>query len=127
MDYLEEFVALVAGVHDMHLLAAATQVDESTVDQLRGVYRLLHEMTVPEDAEEMHLAFTIYVSVLEEKCLCHIFAEVYSADAQGEHFRQCENRATNTAMDMLSHRFIPSREAFLQAYSLNALEVGFPY
>jgi hypothetical protein len=127
MEYLEEFAALVARVHGMQLLGGATQVDESTADQLRGIYDRLHEMAVADGAEEMQLAFTIYVSVLEEKCLCHIFAEVHSADAQGEHYRECENRAANTAMDILSHRFIPSREAFLQAYGLNAVEVGFPY
>ncbi len=127
MEYLEEFVTLVVQVHDMRLLGAATQIDESTADQLRGVYDRLHEMAVPDGAEEMHVSFTIYVSVLEEKCLCHIFAEVHSGDAQGEHYRQCENRATNTAMDLLSNRFIPSREEFLQAHGLSALEVGFPY
>lgn len=127
MDYLEEFVALVGGVHGMHLLGAAARIDEGTVDQLRGVYRRLHEMEVPEDAEEMHLAFIIYVSLLEEKCLCHIFAEVHSADAQGQHFRACENRAASTAMDILSNSFVPSREAFLRPYSLNPLDLGFPY
>lgn len=84
-------------------------------------------MEVPSDAEEMNLAFIIYVSVLEEKCLCHIFAEAHAGDAQGEYYRECENRATNAAMDWMSNRFIPSREAFLQEYALTAPEVGFPY
>ncbi|NIN66511.1 MAG: hypothetical protein GTO63_17845 [Anaerolineae bacterium] len=127
MGYLKEFVALVARVHDMRLLGGATQVDESTADQLRGIYDRLHEMAVADGAEEMHLAFTIYVSVLEEKCLCHIFAEVHSANAQGEHYRECENRAANTAMDLLSNQFLPRREEFLQAHDLTASELGFPY
>ncbi len=127
MEYLEELVTLVVQVHDMRLSGAATRIDESTADQLRGIYDRLHEMTVPDGAEEMHLSFTIYVSVLEEKCLCHIFAEVHSGDAQGQHYRECENRATNTAMNLLSNRFIPSREEFLEAQGLSALEMGFPY
>jgi hypothetical protein len=127
IDYLEEFVQLVIGVHEMHLLGGAGPIDESTVDQLREVYRRLHEMEVPSDAEEMNLAFIIYVSVLDEKCLCHIFAEAHAGDAQGEYYRECENRATNAAMDWMSNRFIPSRETFLQQYGLAAVELGFPY
>jgi hypothetical protein len=92
MEYLEELAALVSRVHGMQLLGGATQVDESTADQLRGIYDRLHEMAVVDGAEEMHLAFTIYVSVLEEKCLCHIFAEVHSADAQGS---QCSRRSAS--------------------------------
>jgi len=127
MDYLEEFVQLVVRVDQMHLLGGGGPTDEGTVDQLREVYRLLHEMEVPSDAEEMNLAFIIYVSVLEEKCLCHIFAEAHAGDAQGEYYRECENRATSAAMDIMSSRFIPSREVFLQQYGLAALELGFPY
>jgi len=126
-DYLEEFVEVVAGVYDMQLLGGTVAINEGTVNELQGVYRQLHEMHVPEDGEEMHLAFIIYVSVLEEKCLCHIFAQIHSADAQGQHYRECENRATNAAMDLLSSRFIPSREVLLQRYGLNAVELGFPY
>lgn len=111
----------------MQLMGGSVQIDQATVDELRGVYRQLHEVEVPEDAEEMHLAFIIYVSVLEEKCLCHIFTEMHAADAQGQYYRECETRATNLAIDILSNRFIPSREIFLQRYGLNAVELGFPY
>jgi len=127
MDYLEAFVELVGEVHDMKLLAGTTQIEQSTADAIRGVYRRLHETQVPEGAEEMHLAFIVYVSMLEEKCLCHIFAQTHSDDAQGQHYRECETRATNMAIDIMSNRFIPSRESFLERYGLNALELGFPY
>jgi len=127
MDYLEEFVELAVRVHEMQLMGGAGPIDEAAVDQLREVYRQLHEMEVPLDAEDMHLAFIIYVSVLEEKCLCHIFAEAHAGNAQGEYYRECENRATNAAMDIMSSRLIPSREAFLQQCGLTAPEVGFPY
>lgn len=126
-NYLEEFVDLVKNVHHMQLLAQATQVDEGTVDHLRGVYRRLHEMEVPEDAEEMHLAFVIYVSLLEEKCLCQIFGEMHAADAQGQYYYECQNRAAAAATDIIANRFIPGREQFLQRYGVNAPELGFPY
>lgn len=127
MDYLEEFVQLAGEVHDMKLLAGTTQIHQSTADALRGVYRRLHEMEIPAGAEEMHLSFIIYVSVLEEKCLCHLFAEIHSADGQGQHYSECETLATNVAMDIMSNRFIPGRESFLKRYGLNALDLGFPY
>jgi hypothetical protein len=101
-------------------------MSQSTADRLRQIYRQLHEMPVPDFAQEMHLSFITYVSVLEEKCLCHVFAEAQSNDAQAQHFRECEDRATNMAMQILTSRFVPSRDAFLQAYSLTASEVGFP-
>lgn len=127
ISYLGQFVPLVLRVHDMNLLAGRAAIDESTVDQLRELYGLLHAIDVPEGAEEMHLAFIIYVSVLEEKSLCHIFAEAHSGDSQGEHYRQCENDAASAAIDVMSNRFIPSRDGFVEQYGLTAAELGFPY
>ena len=101
-------------------------IDQNAADRLRGIYRQLHEMPVPDDADEMHLAFIVYVSVLEEKCLCHVFAEAHAADAQAQYFRDCENRATTAATEIRNQRFIPSRDAFLQSYSLTPSDVGFP-
>lgn len=125
-QYLQEFTGLVKTVDEMGLLASSSRADQGTATQLRGIYRGLHEMVVPEGAEEMHLAFTIYVSVLEEKCLCHVFADAHSADAQGAYYRQCESRAGNVASDVLKSRFLPAREAFLRRYSLSAQDAGFP-
>ncbi|HJX38489.1 MAG TPA: hypothetical protein VJ714_07810 [Anaerolineae bacterium] len=123
--YLRDFTSLVSAVDQMGLLESSARADQGTADQLRGVYRHLHEMVVPEGAEEMHLAFITYVSVLEERCLCKVFAEAHSADAQGQYYRQCEGRAASVAVDLLSKRFLPSRDAFLQRYSLSAGEAGF--
>ena len=125
-DYLDRFVPLVVGVEEEGVLSNSAGVDQDAADRLREIYRQLHEMPVPDDAEEMHLAFIVYISVLEEKCLCHVFAEAHSADAQAAHFRECENRATTVATQILDGRFVPSRDAFLQAYSLTARDVGFP-
>jgi hypothetical protein len=124
--YLEEFVPLVVRVEAEEVLSKPGGIDQGTADQLREVYRRLHEMEVPPDAEEMHLAFTVYVSVLEEKCLCHIFATAHSADAQAAYFRDCEDRATSAATDVLNKRFLPASDAFLKAYSLDAQGIGFP-
>jgi hypothetical protein len=126
-DYLDQFVPLVASVDGERILGLAIRIDMELVNQLREIYRRLHEMKVPAGAEEMQLDFIVYVSMLEEKCLCHIFADAHSADAQGQHFRECENRATQMAMDILSDRFVPSRDAFLRRYSLTAPDVGFPH
>ncbi len=123
-DYLDRFVPLVVGVEEEGILSNPASIDQNAADRLREIYRRLHEMPVPGDAEEMHLAFIVYVSVLEEKCLCHVFAEAHSADAQAQYFRDCENRATTMATQILDSRFVPSRDAFLQAYSLTARGVG---
>ena len=125
-DYLDRFVPLVVGVEEESILSDPASMDQNAADRLREIYHQLHEMPVPTDAEEMHLAFIMYVSVLEEKCLCHVFAEAHSADAQAAHFRECENRATTMATQILDSRFVPSRDAFLQAYSLTARDVGLP-
>jgi hypothetical protein len=124
--YLDKFVLLVVAVEEEGILSDPASIDQNAADRLRGIYRQLHEMPVPDDADEMHLAFIVYVSVLEEKCLCHVFAEAHSADAQAQYFRECENRATTMATQILDSRFVPSRDAFLQAYSLTARDVGFP-
>lgn len=124
---MEEFVELVTRVHGMQLLGGVTEIGEGTVNEVRAVYSRLHELDVPAGAEDMHLSYIIYVSLLEEKCLCHIFAQIHSADAQGQHYRECEDRATTAAMDMMSNRFLPSRDTFLQRYDLSASDVGFPY
>ena len=126
-DYLDAFVPLVSDVEGMGILGDPPgPMSQSTADQLRDIYGQLHEMPVPDAVQEMHLAFITYVSVLEEKCLCHVFAEAQSDHAQAQHFRECEDRSTNMAMQILNSRFIPSRDVFLQAYSLTASEVGFP-
>lgn len=126
-DYLDAFVPLVSDVREMSILGDPPgPVSEGTADRLRDIYSQLHEMPVPDDAQEMHLAFITYVSVLEEKCLCHVFAEAQSDDAQAQHFRECEDRSTTMAAQILNSRFIPSRDAFLQAYSLTAGDAGFP-
>ena len=125
-DYLDRFVPLVVGVEEEGILSNSAGIDQDAADRLREIYRQLHEMPVPTDAEEMHLAFIVYISVLEEKCLCHVFSEAHSADAQAEHFRECENRATTMATQILSNRLVPTRDAFLRSYSLTAKDVGFP-
>lgn len=124
--YLDRFVPLVVSVEGEGILSNPARIDQGTADRLRAVYRQLHEMTVPPDAEEMHLAFIVYTSVLEEKCLCHIFAQAHATDAQAQYFRECENRATSAATDILNNRFLPSRDAFLRGYSLTANDAGFP-
>lgn len=125
-QYLQDFTGLVTAVDEMGLLENSGQADQGTADQLRGIYRRLHEMSVPQGAEEMHLAFITYVSVLEERCLCKVFADAHSADAQGEYYRQCEGRAASVAAELLSTRFLPARDAFLQRYSLSPVQAGFP-
>jgi hypothetical protein len=125
--YLDRFVPLVVSVEGEGILSNPGGIDQSVADRLRAVYRQLHEMTVPPDAEEMHLAFVVYTSVLEEKCLCHIFAGAHASDAQGQHYRECESGATNTASEVLSSRFVPARDAFLQECSLTARQAGFPF
>ena len=120
-------MVVVVGVHNSGLPGSTVGVDQGTVDRLREAYRRLHRMAVPEGAEEMHLDFIVYVSVLEQECLCHIFAEAHSGDAQGQHFRQCETRATDMAAEIVSKRFVPSRDAFLKRYSLTAQDAGFPF
>jgi hypothetical protein len=124
--YLDEFVPLVVSVEGEGILSNPAGIDQSTADRLRLVYLQLHEMTVPPDAKEMHLAFVVYTSVLEEKCLCHVFASAHASDAQGQHYRECESGATTTASEVLSSRFVPARDAFLQQYSLTARQAGFP-
>ena len=126
VGYLDRFVPLVVSVEGEGILSNPAGIDQSAADQLRAVYRQLHEMTVAPEAEEMHLAFIVYTSVLEEKCLCHTFAQAHAADAQAQYFRDCENRATRAATDVLNSRFLPSRDAFLRSYSLTANEAGFP-
>ncbi len=125
-EYLDEFVPLVVSVEAEEVLSKPGGIDQGTADQLRDVYRGLHQMEVPPDAEEMHLAFIVYVSVLEEKCLCHVFAAAHSGDAQAPYFRDCEDRATSAATEILNSRFLPSCDAFLKAYSLDAQGMGFP-
>jgi hypothetical protein len=124
--YLDRFVSLVVSVEGEGILSNPAGIDQGAADRLRSFYRQLHEMTVPTDAEEMHLAFIVYTSVLEEKCLCHTFAQAHAADAQAPYFRDCENRATRAATDVLNNRFFPSRDAFLRGYSLTAKGAGFP-
>lgn len=126
-DYLDQFVPLVTSVDRERIFSPAARIDMGLVDQLRDIYRRLHEMKVPTDAEEMQLDFIVYVSMLEEKCLCHIFADAHSTDAQGQHFRECESRATEMATDILRDRFVPARDGFLRSYSLTAPDVGFPH
>jgi hypothetical protein len=125
-EYLDGLLPLVVSVEEEHILSSPGGIDENTGDQLREVYRRLHQMGVPPEAEEMHLAFIVYVSVLEEKCLCHVFAAAHSGDAQAQYFRDCENRATSTATDILKARFLPARDDFLREYSLDAQSAGFP-
>ncbi len=125
-EYLDGFVPLVATVEAEEVLSKPGVIDQGTVDQLREVYRRLHQMGVPPEAEEMHLAFIVYVSVLEEKCLCHVFATAHSSDAQAPYFRACEDRATSAATDVLNNRFLPACDAFLRVYSLDAEGTGFP-
>jgi hypothetical protein len=124
--YLGKFVPLVVSVEEEGILSNPAGIDQSAGDRLRVVYRQLHEMTVPADAEDMHLAFVVYTSVLEEKCLCHVFAQAHANDAQAQYFRDCESRATSAATDVLNNRFLPSRDAFLRGYSLTANGAGFP-
>jgi hypothetical protein len=124
-EYLKDFTALVTTVDEMGLLEGSGAADQGTADQLRGVYRQLHEMAVPGGAEEMHLAFVTAVSVLEEKCLCHVFADAHASDAQGQHYRECDSSATATAKEIVSNRFVPARDAYLQRYSLTARQAGF--
>ena len=126
-DYLDQFVPLVSSVDGESILSPATRIDMGLVDQLRDIYRRLHEMRVPTVAEEMQLDFIVYVSLLEEKCLCHIFADAHSNDAQGQHFRECERRATEMATDIHRDSFVPARDGFLRSYSLTAPDVGFPH
>ena len=126
-DYLDQFVPLVTSVDGERILSPSTQIDMGLVDQLREVYRRLHEMKVPAGAEEMQLDFIVYVSVLEEKCLCHIFAHAHSTSAQGQHFRECESRATQMASGALRDNFVAARDGFLSSYSLTAPDVGFPH
>jgi hypothetical protein len=125
--YLKEFTGLVSAVAQMGAVESTSGIDQGAADQMRGVYRRLHEMAVPSGAEEMHLAFITYVSVLEEKCLCQIFAQAHSADAQGVYYQQCQARAATAAGDLLTQRFLSSRDAFLERYSLTAKEAGFPF
>jgi hypothetical protein len=124
--YLKDFASLVTSVDEMGLLESSASADQSTADQLRSIYSGLHEMAVPEGAEEMHLAFITIVSVLEEKCLCHVFADAHASDAQGKHYQECETSATSTAGDLWSGRFVPARDVFLKQYSLTARQAGFP-
>jgi hypothetical protein len=124
--YLKDFASLVTSVDEMGLLESSSSADQSTADRLRGIYSGLHEMAVPDGAEEMHLAFITVVSVLEEKCLCHVFADAHASDAQGQHYRECESNATATAGDLWTNRFVPARDAFLKQYSLTARQAGFP-
>ena len=126
-DYLDQFVPLVTSVDGERILNPATRIDMGLADQLREIYHQLHEMKVPAGAEEMQLDFVVYVSLLEEKCLCHIFADAHSTNAQGQHFRECENRATQMATDIFRDRFVPARDAFLRKYGLTAPGVGFPH
>jgi len=125
-QYWREFAGMVETVEGMGLLAGSSVADQHTADQLRGIYRRLHEMVVPEGAWGMHLAFTVYVSVLEEKCLCRTFADAHSGDAQGTYYRQCEDRAGVVASEVLKTRFLPARDEFLERYSLSAQSAGFP-
>jgi hypothetical protein len=125
-QYLNRFVPVVVSVNNSGATSSSGPIDQSTADRLREAYRQLHSMPVPESAEDMHLDFIVYVSVLEEKCLCHIFAEAHAANAQGQHFRQCETYATNKATEILNRRFVPSRNAFLKTFSLTARDVGLP-
>lgn len=125
-QYLRDFTGIVTAVEQMDLLENPGRADQGTADQLRGIYRRLHEMSAPEGAQEMHLAFITYVSVLEERCLCKVFADAHSADAQGPYYRQCEARAASVAVELRSKRFLPARDAFLQRYSLSAGGAGFP-
>jgi hypothetical protein len=125
--YLDRLVPLVVSVEGEGILSNPAGIDQGAADRLRGVYRQLHEMTVPPDAEEMHLAFIVYTSVLEQKCLCHVFADAHASDAQGQHYRECESGATKVASEVLSSRFVPARDAFLQQYSLTARQAGFPF
>jgi len=113
-------------VEEEGILSNPAGIDQGAGDRLRAVYHQLHEMAVPADAEEMHLSFVVYTSVLEEKCLCHVFAQAHAADAQAQYFRDCESRATSAATDVLNNRFLPSRDAFLRSYSLTANGAGFP-
>jgi hypothetical protein len=124
--YLKDFTNMVGAVDDMGLLDSSASANQDTAEQLRSLYRQLHEMAVPEGAEEMHLAFVTAVSVLEEKCLCQVFAEAHGSDAQGQHYRDCVTNATTTANEVLAHRFVPARDAFLQQYAVTAKEAGFP-
>jgi hypothetical protein len=126
-SYLDEFVELANRVDSLQVMAGSTQIDDNTVDELRGIYRRLHEVEVPEGAEDMHLSFIIYVSVLEEKCRCNIFAQIHAADTQGQHYRDCESRANAMAADVVSSRLLPSLDRFLGRYSLTASELGLPY
>jgi hypothetical protein len=126
-DYLDQFVPLVTSVDGERILSPSTRIDMVLVDQLRDIYRRLHDMKVPAEAEEMQLDFIVYVSMLEEKCLCHIFADAHSTDAQGEHFRECESRATQMATGILRDNFVAARDGFLRSYSLTAPDVGFPH
>jgi hypothetical protein len=86
--YLDRFVPLAVSVEGEGILSNPAGIDQGAADRLRAVYRQLHEMTVPPDAEEMHLAFIVYTSVLEEKVLCHTFAQAHAADAQAQYFRE---------------------------------------
>jgi cytoskeletal protein RodZ len=124
--YLKDFTSMVGTVYDMGLLESSSSANQDTAEQLRAMYRQLHEMGVPEGAEEMHLAFVTAVSVLEEKCLCQVFAEAHGSDAQGQHYRDCVTASTTTATEVLSGRFVSARDAFLQQYSLTAKQAGFP-
>jgi hypothetical protein len=124
--YLKGFASLVTSVDEMGLLEGSASADQGTAERLRSFYSGLHEMSVPDGAEEMHLAFITVVSVLEEKCLCHVFADAHASDAQGQHYRDCESTATATAADVWSSRFVPSRDVFLKRYSLTARQAGFP-
>jgi hypothetical protein len=124
--YLKDFTSMVDTVYEMGLLESSASANQDTAEQLRGMYRQLHDIAVPEGAEEMHLAFVTAVSVLEEKCLCQVFAEAHGSDAQGQHYRDCVARATTTANEVLAGRFVPARDAFLQQYALTAKEAGFP-
>jgi hypothetical protein len=126
-DYLDQFVPLVTSVDRERILIPSTRIDMALVDRLREIYHQLHEMAVPAGAEKMQLDFIVYVSVLEEKCLCHIFADAHSTDAQGQHFRECESHARETAMGILRDRFVPARDAFLEEYAVTAPDVGFPH
>jgi hypothetical protein len=104
--YLDGFVPLVVSVEAEEVLSKPGGIDQGSADQLKEVYQRLHQMEVPPDAEEMHLAFIVYVSVLEEKCLCHVFAAAHSGDAQAPYFRACEDRATSAATEVLNSRFV---------------------
>jgi cytoskeletal protein RodZ len=124
--YLKDFASMVDTVYEMGLLESSASANQDTAEQLRGMYRQLYEMAVPGGADEMHLAFVTVVSVLEEKCLCQVFAEAHGSDAQGQHYRDCVTNATTTASEVLTGRFVPARDAFLQRYSLTAKQAGFP-